>query len=97
MRWVDVIQDLVNAYNHSHDRSIGMTPADIQKDKNRLWMRRFRDGGTYLKHQIPNKAMVRACSHKTIFDKVYMPNLTKEHFTVSKTVPPRKKNQAPCI
>ena len=34
--------------------------------------------------------MVRASSHKTIFDKFYMPNWTKEHFTVSKAVPPRK-------
>ena len=36
-RWVNVIQDLVNAYNHSHHRSIGMAPADVQKkDENRL-------------------------------------------------------------
>ena len=34
--------------------------------------------------------MVRASSHKTIFDKGYMPNWTKKHFTVSKAVPPRK-------
>ena len=37
MRWVDVIQDLVDAYNHSHHRYIGMAPADVQKkDENRL-------------------------------------------------------------
>ena len=34
--------------------------------------------------------MVRASSHKTIFDKGYMPNWTKEHVTVSKAVPARK-------
>ena len=34
--------------------------------------------------------MVRASSHKKIFDKGYMPNWTKEHFIVSKAVPPRK-------
>ena len=34
--------------------------------------------------------MVRASSHKTIFDKGYMPNWTKEHFTVIQAVPPRK-------
>ena len=27
--WVDVIQNLVNAYNHSRHRSIGMAPADV--------------------------------------------------------------------
>ena len=35
--------------------------------------------------------MVRASSYKTIFDKGYMPNWTKEHFTVSKAVPPRNR------
>ena len=34
--------------------------------------------------------MVLTSSHKTIFDKSYMPNWTKEHFTVSQAVPPRK-------
>ena len=31
VRWINVIQDLVNAYNHSRHRSIGMAPADVQK------------------------------------------------------------------
>ena len=29
VRWVDVILDLVDAYNHSRHRSIGMAPADV--------------------------------------------------------------------
>ena len=33
---------------------------------------------------------MRDSSHKTIFDKGYMPNWTKEHFTVSQEVPHRK-------
>ena len=91
VRWVDVIQDLVDAYNHSRHRSIGMAPADVQKnDENRLWVRLFGDGDNYLKPLIPQGAMVRASSHKTIFDKGYMPNWTKEHFTVSQTVPPKR-------
>ena len=73
VRWVDVIQDLVNSFNHSHHRSIGMALADVQKkDENRLWVHLFGDGETNLKPQIPQGAMVRASSHKTIFDKGYM-------------------------
>ena len=34
--------------------------------------------------------MVRASKHKTIFDKGYMPNWTKEHYTGSQAVPPRR-------
>ena len=33
---------------------------------------------------------MRASSHKTIFDKEYIPNWTKEHFTVSQAVPFRR-------
>ena len=34
--------------------------------------------------------MVRASSQKTIFDKGYMPNWTKEHFMVSLALPVRR-------
>ena len=75
VRWVDIVQDLVDAYNHSRHRSIGMAPADAQKkDENCLWVRLFGDGGIHLKPQIKQGAMVRASSHKTIFNKGYMPN-----------------------
>ena len=88
---MDFIEDLVGAYNNSRHRSIGMAPADVQKkDENRLWVRFFGDGDTYFKPLIPSGAMVRDSSHKTIFDKSYMPNWTKEHFTVSQPVPPKR-------
>ena len=49
MRWVDVIQDQVNSYNHSRHRYIGMVPADVQqKDENRLLVRLYGDGDTQL-------------------------------------------------
>ena len=77
VRCVDIIQDLVDAYNQSRHRSIGMAPADVQKkDENRLWVRLFMDRDTHIKPQIPQGTMVRASSHKTIFDKGYMPNWT---------------------
>ena len=94
VRWVNFTQDLVNFYNHSRHRSIGMAPTDVQNnDENRLWVRLCGDGDTHLKPQIPQEAMVWASSHKAIFDKGYMPNWTKEHFTVSKAVPPRKRTK----
>ena len=53
VRWVDVIQDLVDAYNNSRHRSITMAQGDVeQKDENRLWVRLFGDGNTYLTAQI---------------------------------------------
>ena len=44
VRWVDIIQDLVDAYTTSRHRFIGMAPADVQKkNENRLWVRLFGD------------------------------------------------------
>ena len=73
-----------------------MAPANVQKNnENPLWVRLFGDGDNYFKPQIPQGAMVRASSHKTIFDKGYMPNWTKEHFKVSQTVPPKRGTKRP--
>ena len=42
VRKLDVIQDLVDAYNHSGHGFIGMAPADVQNtNENRLWVRLF--------------------------------------------------------
>ena len=91
VRWVDVIQDLVDAYKNSRHRSIGMAPADVQKkDENRLWVRLYGDGDTHLNGSISQGAVVSASSQKTIFDKGYMPNWTKEHFTISQALPVRR-------
>ena len=91
VRLVDVITNLVYAYNHSRHRFISMASADVQKkNKHRLWVRLFGDGDTYLKPLIPQGAMVLASSHMTIFDKGNMPNWTKEHFIVTQAIPPKR-------
>ena len=91
VRWVDVIQQLVDAYNHSRHRSIGMAPADVEKkDEDRIWTRLYGDGDTHLKAPIPDGAMVRISKNKGVFDKGYMPNWSKEHFTVSEAPGPRR-------
>ena len=37
VRCLDIIKNLVDSYNHSRHRSIGMAPADVKKkDDNRL-------------------------------------------------------------
>ena len=81
----------MHAYNHSHHRPIGMAPADVEKkDENRLWVRLYGDGDTHLKGSISQGVMVRTSSQKTISDKGYMYNWTKEHFTVSQALPVRR-------
>ena len=46
-RWVDVLQDMMNSYNHSRHWSIRMAPADVRKkDQDRLWVLLYGDGDT---------------------------------------------------
>ena len=69
VRSVDIIRNLVDAYNHSRHRSIGMAPANVQKKyENRLWVYLFKDGDSNLKPKILQKVRLRVSSHKTIFD-----------------------------
>ena len=72
---MDVIQNLVDAYNHSRHHSIGMAQSDVKKKyENHLWVRLFGDGEPHLTPQILQGVIVRSNSNKPIFDKGYMPN-----------------------
>ena len=89
-RYIDVLQELVHAYNHSFHRSIRMRPVDVtifnaQKvwhtlyDKKKAPKRpRFKVGDT-----------VRLVRKKNIFEKGYDESWTEEVFTVAKIVPSR--------
>jgi len=91
VRWVDVIQDLVQAYNNSYHRTIGMPPSKVEKkDKARLWVRMYGDGDTYLKAAISRGSMVRISKAKGDFEKGYMPNWSKEHFIVDQDAEQRR-------
>ena len=80
---MDVIQDLVSAYNNSIHRTIGKAPNQVRKqDEARLWVKMYDDGDTLLKPKIPKGSMVRLNKAKGVFDKGYLPNWSKEHFQV---------------
>ena len=53
-------------------------------------MRLFGNGDTYFKPSIPQETMMQARSHKTIFNKNYIPNWTINHFKVNQTVSPKR-------
>ena len=89
-----MIQQLVDAYNASRHRSIGIAPADVEKHhEDRIWTRLYKDGDTQLKPPMPRGAMVRISKIKGVFDKKYMPNWSKEHFTVDEAPSPRHENR----
>ena len=68
-----------------------MAPDKVTKDdKNQIWTRLYGNGDTYLERfsKIENSAKVRISRIKGVFDKGYMPNSSREQFTVSSMVPP---------
>ena len=86
LRWVDNLQDLVDAYNRSVHRIIGMAPKDVNaQNEETLWKKLY-------SKEFPNKAKFRfnigdtvriARIPTTIFEKGYEAKWTREHFTVT--------------
>lgn len=85
--WVDVIQDLVTAINHSYNSTIRMRPVDanfenanqLRKALEQNALKRFEN-----KPRIRFKCgdQVRIEKHKHVFQKGYTPNFTNELFTI---------------
>ena len=93
-RYIDVLPDLLNSYNHSRHRTIGMRPVDVTKAKvdqifNRVYGKHF--ANYEISSKFTDKEPVRISSAKTVFDKGYMPNWTEEVFKVSDVVEHPKK------
>ena len=91
---VDVIQKLVDAYNHSHHRSIGLAPANVKtRHEANILARLYGDGDTHLKPPMLRGSMVKISKNKGVFDKGYMPNWSKEQFTVDEVPIARRGNK----
>jgi hypothetical protein len=86
-RWYDVLPKIVESYNNSYHRSIGMSPINVKRtDENKIWARLYGDGDTFMKRSrttVPVNTMVRVSKVKGQFEKGYMPNWSREHFFVS--------------
>ena len=55
----------------------------------------YDDGDTLLKPKIPKGAMVRLNKAKSVFDKGYLPNWSKEHFQVKDVPEPKRGAKRP--
>jgi transposase InsO family protein len=88
-RYVDVLQDIVYAYNHCVHRGIRMRPVDVDGEPAaaKAWMNLFykdtcKQGAAYQK--IADNQRVRITRWKGEFEKGYVPNWTREHFRIQK-------------
>lgn len=80
--FIDVLPDLVNTYNKSYHRTIGMAPKDVKKsDELAIWQKAFKPSQNSEPVLNPN-SKVRISKTKHVFEKGYLPNWTEEVFKV---------------
>ena len=86
-RYLDVLPKLVDSYNNSIHRSIGMRPAEVKEsDQDRIWARLYGVGKSRSPRvKLMPGQMVRLSRVKGEFEKGYMPNWTEQHYRVEGT------------
>ena len=73
-RYIDVLQDLVQSYNNTPHRSIGMAPSQVSaKNQEEVWLRLYgHDGKGVSKFRVSNR--MRISKFKRLFEKGYAAN-----------------------
>lgn len=86
-RWVDALQPVVDSYNRTVHRSIGMSPIDVTPEKEDEIAHRLYPPKPKLswKYQIGDR--VRIGKYKNVFAKGYLPNWTEEIFSIAERHP----------
>ncbi len=91
MRYLDMLPDLVYSYNHGKHRSIRTKPALVNSEnENKIWHTLYDNtiGNVKpIKYKFNIGDQVRISKIKRKFEKRYLPNFSKEIFTVSKRLP----------
>ena len=86
--FVNVLQQLVDSYNNTKHRSIGMKPVEVTKDtENRVRQKLYpeeEEKPIHFKYSVGTK--VRIAREKTIFEKGYTQQWTDEIFTIAQRV-----------
>lgn len=95
LRYVEVLQQMVRAYNRSYHRSIKKAPADVYTtNQEEVWQTLYgQPPDTFNKQRAKLKVgdRVRISKARRTFKKGYLPSWTEELFTISrrkKTTPP---------
>lgn len=85
-KWLNLLSKLVDEYNNTVHRTIGMKPIDVDKTAERRLQKTVFANRIELHRQPKFKIgdHVRISKYKSIFDKGYTPNWTTEVFTVRK-------------
>ncbi|KAL3084300.1 hypothetical protein niasHS_009788 [Heterodera schachtii] len=85
-KWIDVVQDIVRAINHSPNSSIGMRPADVNFKNAEALRQKLHNAAENVVRRQPRYRVgdrVRIEKYKHVFQKGYLPRFTNELFKVA--------------
>lgn len=88
-KWVSILPMLIENYNNSSHRTIGITPAQADENPLLVVLKKRNIANKKVKYKINDS--VRISTHKGIFTKGYLANWSTEVFTIdkiNKTLPP---------
>jgi len=91
-RWLDVLPEIIRAYNASVHRTIGMAPINVNNEnEHALWTVQEERGPQKVSTREPRERFnvgdyVRLSKAKRVFAKGYLPNWTEEVFTISQVL-----------
>ena len=97
-KYIDILQPLIDKYNATKHRSIGMTPTDARKPSNhqqvfkKLYLKKVQTRLVKPKYEVGDK--VRITKKKNIFKKGFTQSWTDKIYTITKvltTLPPTYK------
>ena len=92
LTYMDVLDSMVDVYNHTPHRSIGMAPNDVtSKNKARIWFRLYANPISYKEPALRVGDSVRISKARRVFKKGYLAQWTEEIFTIVE----RKSTQPP--
>ena len=85
LRYIDVVDDLINNYNHSYHRSIRMAPVEVNLDnQERVWNTLYAPVAITYRKVFNEGDRVRIGQSRHTFKKGYTASWTEELFTVSR-------------
>ena len=81
--WLNVLDKLVENYNNTKHRSIGMKPIEVNEDNEfEVWKKLFGGAKEFKAPEFKIGDSVRIHKYKSIFAKGYEPNFTSEVFKI---------------
>jgi len=80
--WVSILPKLLDEYNNSRHRTIGMTPIQADTDPASVVIKQRKINTEKIKFKVGDK--VRISTQKGVFTKGYLPNWSTEIFEISK-------------